>query len=181
MRRKQIILLSLLIVVGFITVNFSIDKRDLSGDFSSTEIRQIQIGMDLEEVQKILGEPYQITSLAGLHDLTCKRQKSRLTEDIYSKSDIKQLVNQKFSETDYCCEGNREDLENKRVTLVYTKRQEFSRHYPMLWVHMNSKFQVENVFAKQYDGYLGLDDPCIYNLTADNNLELTELFKKNFK
>ncbi|MDG1476004.1 MAG: hypothetical protein P8Q14_02555 [Vicingaceae bacterium] len=181
MKRKQIILLSILIVIGFITVNFSMDKRDLSGDFSSTEIRQIQIGMDLEDVQEILGEPYQITSLAGLHNLTCKRQKSRLTENIDSKSDIKQLVNQKFSETNYCCEGNKEDLENKRVTLVFTKRQEFSRHYPMLWVHMDSNFQVENVFAKQYDGYLGFDDPCIYSLNAGSDFENQELFEMNFK
>ena len=157
------------------------DKRDLSGDFSSTEIRQIQIGMHLEDVQEILGKPYQITSLAGLHELTCKRQNPRLIEDIDSKSDIKKLVNQKFSETDYCCEGNKEDLENKRVTLVYTKRQEFSRHYPMLWVHLDSNFQVENVFAKQYDGFLGLDDPCIYSLTAESHFEKTDLFVENFK
>jgi len=157
------------------------DKRDLSGEFSATEIRQIQVGMNLEDVQEILGQPYQITSLAGLHEMTCKRQKSRLTEDIGTKSDIKQLVNQKFSETDYCCEGNKEDLENKRVTLVYTKRQEFSRHYPMLWIHLDSNFQVENVFAKQYDGYLGLDYPCIYSLTAESHFEETELFAENFK
>lgn len=181
MKRKQLILLSLLIVIGFITVNFSMDKRDLSGEFSATEIRQIQVGMNLEDVQEILGQPYQITSLAGLHEMTCKRQKSRLTENIGSKSDIKQLVNQKFSETDYCCEGNKEDLENKRVTLVYTKRQEFSRHYPMLWIHLDSNFQVENVFAKQYDGYLGLDDPCIYSLTVESHFEETELFVENFK
>lgn len=90
-------------------------------------------------------------------------------------------MNQKFSETDYCCEGNKQDLANKRVTLVYSKRKEFSKHYPMLWVHLDSSFKVENVFAKQYDGYLGFDDACIYNVTADNNFEMAELFEKNFK
>jgi outer membrane protein assembly factor BamE (lipoprotein component of BamABCDE complex) len=58
MKSKQILLLLLLILIGFITVNFSKDKRDLSGDYSSTKIRQIQIGMNLEDVQEILGTPY---------------------------------------------------------------------------------------------------------------------------
>ena len=89
------------------------DKRDLAGDFSSTEIRQIQIGMDLEDVQEILGKPYQITSLAGLHELTCKRQKSRLIEDIDIKSDIKQLVNQKFSEKFQQIQKNLRKLKKK--------------------------------------------------------------------
>lgn len=89
MRPKQIIFLSLLITTAFIAVNLSIDKRDLSGDFTSTEIRQIELGMELEEVQNILGKPYQITSLAGLHELTCERPKSRLTKDINSEIDIK--------------------------------------------------------------------------------------------
>ena len=38
------------------------DKRELSGDFSSTEIRQIELGMTLEDVQRILGQPFQIES-----------------------------------------------------------------------------------------------------------------------
>lgn len=181
MKLKKIILLSILIVIIFITINLSMSKRDLAGDFTSSEIRQIQIGMNLEEVQDILKSPYQITSLAGLHDLNCKVQKSRLIKDIDSKSDIKQIVNQKFSDTNYCCAGNKQDLENKRVTLVYTKRLEFSRHYPMLWIHLDNNFQVESVFAKQYDGYIGLDDPCIYSLTSESHFENTKLFNENFK
>ena len=180
MKLKQTIIFSVLIVITFITVNFSIAKRDLAGEFSATEIRQIQVGMDLKDVQDILGQPYQISSLAGLHELTCTRQKSRLEEDIDLNSDIRQLVNQKFLETDFCCGGNKDDLANKRVTLVYTKRQQFSRNYPMLWVHLDSNFQVVNVFAKQYDGILGFDDLSIYSLTADSHFENTELFENNF-
>ena len=96
-------------------------------------------------------------------------------------SDIREIINQKFSETDYCCEGNREDLLNKRVTLVYTRPIEFSKHYPMLWVHLDSNFTVVNVFAKQYDGFLGLEDPCIYSLDQEKKFENKKLFEKNFK
>ncbi len=180
MKRRQIILLSVLIVIVLVSVNFCMDKRDLAGEFTTIEIRQVKIGMALEDVQQILGQPYQITSLAGLHEITCKRQKSRLIKDINSNTDIRQLVNQKFSETDFCCEGNKDDLENQRVTLIYTSPKEFSRHYPMLWVHLDHNFHVASVFAKQYDGYLGFDDPCIYSLNVDKCFENKELFEKNF-
>ena len=180
MRLKQVILLSILIVIAFITVNFSMDKRDLSGEFSSIDIRQVKIGMDLEEVQEILGKPYQINALEGLHELTCKQPKSRLIQDINSDIKIREIVNRKYAETDYCCEGNKDDLKYKGVTLVYSKRKEFSRHYPMLWVHLDSNFKVWNVFAKQYDGYLGFDDPCIYSLNIERDFEDKTLFEKNF-
>lgn len=170
-----------MIGIAFISINFSIDKKDLAGNFTSTEIRQIKIGMSLEEVQQKLGKPYKITSLAGLHNLNCKRQKSQLNKDISEDSDIREIVNHKFSETDYCCGGNKEDLLNKQVSLVYTKPVEFSRHYPMLWIHMDSNFTVTNVFAKQYDGFLGLEDPCIYSLEQEKTIENKELFEKNFK
>jgi hypothetical protein len=181
MKLKQIILFSLLVVVAFIMINFSMEKRDLSGDFSATDIRQIEVGMSLEEVQKILGQPYEITSLAGLHELTCTRQKSKLKATINPNSDIRQLVDQKFSEADFCCDGNKEDLANKRVTLVYTARKEFSKHYPMLWIHLDGNFHVESVYAKQYDGFPGFDDPCIYSLSAENHFEMKDLFEENFK
>ena len=181
MKLKKGILIIVLIGIAYISVNFSLDKSELSGDFSSTEIRQIELGMTLEDVQKILGQPFQITSLAGLHDLSCERSKNRLIEDITPSLDIRQIVNEKFSESDFCCEGNKDDMAEKRVTLVYTKRIEFSKHYPMLWIHLDNNFKVKNVYAKQYDGYLGLDDPCIYSMNIDSEFENKELFEKNFK
>lgn len=35
----------------------------------------------------------------------------------------------------------------------------------MLWVHLDSSFKVYNVYAKQYDGILGFDDPGIYSIS----------------
>jgi len=180
MKFKTIILILIIIGIVSISINFSIDKKDLAGKFTSTEIRQIKIGMSLEEVQQTIGAPYKITSLAGLHELNCKGQNERLICDINPGSDIRQIINTRFTQTDYCCDGNKEDLSHKRVTLVYTKRVEFSRHYPMLWVHLDSSFKVNNVFAKQYDGYLGINDPCIYSLEADGIFEKQRLFEKNF-
>lgn len=180
MKIKRTIIIAVFLVIGFVSINFSIDKRELSGDFTSTEIRRIKIGMTLEEVQEILGQPFQITSLAGLHELTCRNPNEGLIIDINLNSNIREIVNQYFSETDYCCNGNKDDLANKRVTLEYTKRIEFSRHYPMLWVHLDKNLRVESVFAKQYDGFLGLDDPCIYSLARKNHFEHEELFEKHF-
>lgn len=137
--------------------------------------------MNLEEVLNILGRPYKIEALAGLHDFNCTQPNTQLIKDIDEDSDIREIVNEKFSVTDFCCEGNREDLSHKRVTLEYTKPKDFSRHYPMLWVHLDSNFQVESVYAKQYDGFLGLDDPCIYSLNQESVSENQELFEKNFK
>lgn len=181
MKLKKGILIIVLIGIAYISVNLSMDKSELSGDFSSTKIRKIELGMTLEDVQKILGQPFQITSLAGLHEHSCKRQKDRLIKDITHNADIRQIVNQKFSETDFCCEGNKDDMAHKLVTLVYTKRIKFSKHYPMLWIHLDSNFQVKHVIAKQYDGFLGFEDPCIYYLTANSLSEKTKFFEKNFR
>ncbi len=101
MKLKNGILIKVLIGIAFISVNFSMDKSELSGDFSSNKIRQIELGMTLEDVQKILGKPFQITSLAGLHEISCERPKNRQIKDITHSSDIRQIVNQKFSETDF--------------------------------------------------------------------------------
>lgn len=182
MKLKRIILILIISIIVFVSINFSLDKRVLSGNFTATEIRQIKMKMTLEEVQEILGQPFQITSLAGLHEWTCTRQKNILISDIFPNSNIREIVNQKFSETDYCCKGNKDDLAIKRVTLVYTRHVFFSRHHPMLWVHLDSNFQVESVYAKQYDGFfLGWDDPCIYSIYPENQYENKALFERNFK
>ncbi len=133
--------------------------------------------MTLEEVLTILGRPYHISSTRGKHNIRCRQPKSRLDMDINDQTDIKAEVEKIYNDTNYCCEGNREDLKDKFLTLTYTKRVPLSEYYPMLWVHLDSSYRVSNVFAKQYDGFLGLDDPCIYSDGVGDE----EKFKKNFK
>ena len=178
---KRIILIAILAAVTYIIFNLSVTKKDLSGDFCSEDIRKVQIGMSLEQVQKILGNPYEINALAGLHEGKCTSQKSRLIYPVNSQTNIRKIVNQKFADTNYCCEGNKDDLKEKRVTLVFTKPVEFSSSYPMLWIHLDSNFNVVSVFAKKYDGFLGLDDPAIYLLTKDELFEGKKLFLECFK
>lgn len=176
-------LLAILIstIIIFLIVNLFSFKQDVSRQFSASEIRQIKVGMSLEDVQEILGQPYKIKSLSGIHNFTCKQQKPTLVKEVTDNLDIRQVVNNKFLETDFCCEGNRRDMQNKKLTLVYTKEKQIAIHYPMLWVHLDDNFKVKQVFAKQYDGLLGFDDPCIYSLSTDTLFENKKLFEKNFK
>ena len=180
MKKFLIVICCIILGVGLLLYNFSIDKKDLASDFSSKDIKKIKLGMKLQEVEMILGRPYEINSLAGLHHYTCSKPKHMLSENVSEKTDIIKIVNNKFSETDYCCEGNKDDLEIKRVTLVYSKRKEFSKSYPMLWVHLDSGFQVESVFAKRYDGLLGMEDPCIYSLDPEGYFEDEKLLAQSF-
>jgi hypothetical protein len=180
MKLKHLLIFLPILLFTYLFINFSIDKQDLSGDFKSKDIRLIALGDSLEEVLQKLGRPYKIESLAGLHELKCKAPKDQLIMDIRTNTNIRKIVNLKFSEKDYCCSGNKEDLVNKRVTLVYSNRVEFSNHYPMLWIKFDKDFRVNSVFAKQYEGYLGLEEPCIYSLNQDQHFENKELFEKNF-
>jgi hypothetical protein len=136
--------------------------------------------MDLEDVQAILGQPFSIKSLAGMHNLTCEHPRPRLNQTLTKDADIRAIVDEKFSKTDFCCEGNKEDMAEKRVTLIFTEPMKFSRHYPMLWVHLDGDFKVASVTAKQYDGYLGFDDPVIYSMSAADTFEETRLFEESF-
>jgi hypothetical protein len=49
----------------------------------------------------------------------------------------------------------------------------------MLWVHLDSAFQVSSVYAKQYILW-GADDSGIYLLDEKGKSENKELFEKNF-
>lgn len=142
--------------------------------------------MTLKEVQAILGRPLKITSFAGaVHQNTCERPIKSLDEKISSNSDIRGIVNAKFSSTEFCCEAYKRTLKDIRVTLVYTESQRdlnysWLQRYPMLWVHLNDDFSVRSIYVKEYAGIKGLNETVIYCLSEDLFGEKKELLEKNF-
>jgi hypothetical protein len=83
--------------------------------------------------------------------------------NVNENTDIIYIVDSVFNDTEFCCNGNKEDIQQgKRLTLTYTKPVLFSKYYPMLWVHLDSSYRVCNVYAKRYEF---IDDICIYSLS----------------
>jgi hypothetical protein len=161
----SLIIISIIgIILCFVlAINILGYRSDIANGVTGDKIKEIQMGMTLEEVISILGKPYEIESLAGLHDFNCKNPKPRLEMSIDENTDIIRIVDNIYNDGNYCCEGNEEDIQRgKRVTLTYTKPVLFSKYYPMLWVHLDSNYRVWNVFAKRYEF---MDDVCLYSLS----------------
>lgn len=162
MKRK---ILGVFLIIGFILVVFyTIDffSPGLPDKVKSDNILKITPGMTMDHVFSILGRPFSVTGLHGIHKIGCSNPNPMLDEDINENTNIKKLVYDFISNQKYCCEGNKEDIEGfDNITLVYTKRGLFFS-YPMLWVHLDTSFRVNNVYAKEYEGGLLGDDPGIY-------------------
>ena len=134
-----------------------------------SDIEQIYIGMPLDSVVMLLGQPYTFESDLGCHDLTCKQP--RMVSDIKmtKETDIIHVIDSIYQDTNYCCESNRQTMKTieKNTTLTYTKRPIFLisilKSYPMLWVHLDSAYRVSSVYAKYYNA----DDKCIYSLSSN--------------
>lgn len=177
---KKIILSASILVLILFYVNITRVSKDLSGNFTEKEIRQVKIGMTIEQVVDILGRPYEINSLAGLHNIGCINPNPMLEVSVNQQTNMRQVVDTTFSKTDFCCEGNRDDLSEKRATLVFTRNVKALGSYPMLWIHLDKDFRVREVYAKSYDGYFGIDDHTIYSLAKDGFFENKEEFENLF-
>jgi hypothetical protein len=152
------IILCLVLVINILGYRLNI-ANEITGD----KIKKIEMGMTLEQVISILGKPYEIETLAGLHNFSCKNPKTRLEMNISENTDIIYIVDSIFSDTNFCCDGNEEDIKRgKRVTLIYTKPVRLSKYYPMLWVQLDSNYRVWGVSAKRYEF---MDDVCVYSLS----------------
>ena len=159
-----------------------------------SDIKKIHIGMPLDSVIMVLGQPYAFSTDLGCHDLTCKN--SRIVSDIKMTkgTNIVHCIDSIYQDTNYCCEANRENMMNikKHSTLTFTETpMNTLKSYPMLWVHLDGDYRVREVYAKYYGS--GLDEKCIYSLSPsisfsdsdsiDNHIDLfidTTLFRKCF-
>lgn len=182
MKAKWLLIYVSVFALSFVVYSFSVTKSNFSGQFTASDVRSIKFGDDLEEVIRTLGHPFKVRSLKGIHDLSCPSPKDMFSLEVNTTTDIRSAVHNVFADTAYCCEGNKDDLTDKWCTLVYSKPVELSKYYPMLWVHLDSNFQVSQVFAKRYEGILGLDDPAIYSLDSqgvwENEIVFNDCFKK---
>ncbi len=170
-----------IIGLSYAFVNLSWTKSDISGHFRASDIREVKLGDSLEQVLEILGLPYELRALDGKHMSPCAGQKETVQVSADSLTDIRQIINATFADTNYCCSGNEQDLSYKRSTLVYTKPVENTLFYPMLWVHLDSNFKVYLVFAKRYDNIIGIDETEIYYSADKGTFEHSELFVTCFK
>lgn len=152
---KIIGLISISVYLGILFFG-STKVRGLNGK----SIKKVKPGMTIEEVIRILGRPLKVSALQGLHDNTCRQQNSMLDQEVSLRTNIRSLIDKKFSDTTYCCEGNKEDLLHIEFTFEYTRPDVLALKYPMLWVHFDSSYTVYGVYAKQYDK---LDDREIYS------------------
>lgn len=158
-----------------------------------SDIEKIHIGMPLDSVVLVLGQPYAFSADLGCHDLTCKNPRVVSDIEMTKGTDIVHCIDSIYQDTNYCCEANRENMMNikKHTTLSFTKPMNSLNSYPMLWVHLDGDYRVREVYAKYYG--LGLDEKCIYSLSPsfsfsdrdsiDNHIDLfmdTTLFKKCF-
>ena len=132
------------------------------------DIEQIYIGMPLDSVIQLLGQPYSFNSDLGCHDMTCEHPRAVSDIKMRKETDIIHVMDSIYQDTNYCCESNRQAMKTieKNTTLTYTKRPFFLKSilksYPMLWVHLDSNYRVSSVYAKYY----AADDKCIYSLSS---------------
>jgi hypothetical protein len=104
---------------------------------------------------------------------------------------LRSILDNFYGDINYCCEGNKKDLQDKHITLTYTRHNVFS--HPMLWVHLDSAYTVNNVYVKSYSFFQD-EAIVIYNLSwgiDEKTFEMTyektgyfvneELFSKSFK
>jgi hypothetical protein len=135
-------------------------------ELTAAGLRGIKLGMKLEEVEKLIGVPYEVSAQGSVHDMTCKNA-SKQSASIRSYDQLNKIIQLWKQDTSWCCEANKED---KKIRNGYTL--DFTKHfylnaadYPMVWVHLDSNLSVIQVYAKLYEGFLGFDYTEIYTLS----------------
>ena len=172
---KTIKVLSLIIAIVLLcfilVINILGYRSNVANGITGTEIKKIEIGMTLEQVTSILGDPFEIENLEGQHDLSCKKP-NFLEMSINENTDIVHIVDSFYNKTS-CCQTYKKDRQRfgKRVTLTYTKPVRFSKYYPMLWLYLDSNYHVQEVFAKRYDF---IDNVVIYSLSIKTDTTTLE-------
>ena len=166
---KTLIIVSIIVFLGILLViNILGYRLNIANGVPGTgnEIKQIEMRMTLEQVISILGKPYEIDYSTRHHSLTCKNPRFELGISVNETTDIIHVVDSIYNDTNYCCDAYEETKIRfgKEVTLIYTNRSCLLKSlfvsYPMLWVHLDSSYCVNSVFAKLYP-----DDICIYSLS----------------
>ena len=170
MKKTKVLTLIVLTIVVSLFFVFAINifgyRSNIANGITGTQIKKIEMGMTLEEVISILGKPYEINYSTRHHNLTCRNPKLEREIKINETTDIIRIVDSIYNDTNYCCDSYEETKIRfgKGVTLTYTKKYasliSYFIPYPMLWVHLDSNYCVNSVFAKRYP-----EDIRIYSLS----------------
>jgi hypothetical protein len=155
-----ILAVSLFIILA-ISAAKSTSSHIVSG-VTGNKIKSIKLGMDMDEVIKILGRPYQIEALRGTHNITCKHPKKNLYRAPYPGENIKKTISDIYNDTQYCCDGNKDDYNYKTSTFTYSKHMFLCKYYPMLHVDFDEENKVSGIFASRYEGFWGEPESDIY-------------------
>ena len=183
---KKIKVLTLIILSVVVCIS-CMDKSDIANGVTGDKIKEIEMGMRLEQVISILGKPYEIDCADRMHNNTCENPRVELNISLNKNTDIIHLVDSIYNDTNYCCDAYKESKTRfgKEVTLTYTKRPALLRGlviYTMLWVHLDSNYCVSSIYARRYEGLEGVS---IYPLSRETDGTTFErkqkLFNKCFK
>ncbi len=160
--KKPLLIITGIVLFPVLMVSMFFTRADLVDGITGDKIKQVKPGMTLEQVISILGKPYQIHILRGVHDGICKSTKFR-DINISTESNVPLIVDELYRDTTYCCAENKRDSARTSLILTYSRPVFFAQYYPMLWVHLDEEMKVYNVFAKRYEGFLLSADPVIYS------------------
>lgn len=176
-----LVTLCVVILAGFFVV-YGMPGGELAPGITARGITLVKLGMTYEQVEAILGRPYEIVSQKGswAHKLGCQQSSETVQAlEVTATTDIQAFFRRIATDTTvHACDQDSEHKRNRQTTFHYTRRGGFARSYPMLWVHFDSTARVENVYAKEYDA----DDYCIYSLGEDTsqNIQNKEALRRLF-
>lgn len=142
-------------------------RSDIAPGVQPDAIKQIEIGMELGSVIELLGLPYRVEALHGIHSLGCTKPQPHLDQEVHTQAQILGLVEGTFNSAVHCCDGNAHEKKTKRYSLVYSRMPDPEGISPMLWVHMDEHDHVYKVYARLLSHVAWIEDKGIYLLSRN--------------
>ena len=149
--RTKLVLLGSTIVLFIFYIMYN--DSNLTSGVSEDRIKQIRVGMTIEQLISVLGKPYYIDICVPIHRTKeCDNSRNLYKIEISETTEIRQLVENEISDTNYCCSSNREQMLKGGVTFTYSKHL-ILPYYQMLWIHLDDSLEVESVYRKYYKNF----------------------------
>ena len=97
-------ILCLTVLAFFIIFGIVGHSVNITSKISADKIKEIELGMNFEEVISILGKPYEIDILGTTHSSICRNPKLYFEMPVNKNMDIIDIVDRIYSDTSYCCD-----------------------------------------------------------------------------
>jgi hypothetical protein len=129
-------------------------------------IRNIEMGMNLEQVLKHIGVPYEVNANSNTHNIGCKSGQQKQAK-VRTKEQLNETIKKWELDTSYCCEANKENRKTRGgYTMCFTNEIIFNiTNYPMVWVHLDSSLLVNQVYVKLCEDIIAFECIEIYSLS----------------